>query len=105
MVQNPVCGHLCVDVNVRHDSRVFCVHGGISPHFKTINDIEAINRRVEPEDGSLLADLLWSDPSDDTVPESPPVALASETTKWTSGSPMRKLANVRICRNAIFFLL
>ncbi|CBJ30141.1 calcineurin catalytic subunit Ppb1 [Ectocarpus siliculosus] len=44
---------------------LFCVHGGISPRLKTVNDIRRLERRVEPEEGTLLADLLWSDPSDD----------------------------------------
>lgn len=30
-----------------------------------MDDILAMDRRVEPEEDSLLADLLWSDPSDD----------------------------------------
>lgn len=30
-----------------------------------MDDIRALDRRVEPEEGTLLADLLWSDPSDD----------------------------------------
>ncbi|CAM9524739.1 unnamed protein product, partial [Sphacelaria rigidula] len=47
------------------DKSLFCVHGGISPRLGTLQDIRALNRRVEPVDGSLLADLLWSDPSDD----------------------------------------
>ncbi|CAN0292451.1 unnamed protein product, partial [Hapterophycus canaliculatus] len=47
------------------DRSLFCVHGGISPRLKTLGDVRALERRVEPEDGTLLADLLWSDPSDD----------------------------------------
>lgn len=50
------------------------MHGGISPRLKTVNDIRRLERRVEPEEGTLLADLLWSDPSDDpSVSQSSPV--------------------------------
>ncbi|CAM9640399.1 unnamed protein product, partial [Laminaria digitata] len=44
---------------------LFCVHGGISPRLRSVDDIRRLQRRVEPEDGTLLSDLLWSDPSDD----------------------------------------
>lgn len=46
-------------------SSLFCVHGGLSPRLRTVEDIRSLERRVEPEEGTLLADLLWSDPSDD----------------------------------------
>ena len=42
-----------------------CMHGGISPHLKTKEDIEKINRFVEPPLSGFLCDLLWSDPLDD----------------------------------------
>lgn len=44
------------------DSRILCVHGGISPDLKSINDLRKIQRPTDiPEDG-LLCDLVWSDP-------------------------------------------
>ncbi|CAM9603043.1 unnamed protein product, partial [Discosporangium mesarthrocarpum] len=46
-------------------TRYFCVHGGLSPKLMTLGDIEALERREEPSRDSALADLLWSDPSDD----------------------------------------
>ncbi|PWN38706.1 putative serine/threonine protein phosphatase 4 catalytic subunit [Ceraceosorus guamensis] len=46
------------------DGRVFCVHGGLSPNLKTIDEIRSIDRKQEvPHDG-LMCDLLWSDPDD-----------------------------------------
>eukprot|EP01103_Thecamoeba_quadrilineata_P002841 TRINITY_DN12704_c0_g1_i1.p1 TRINITY_DN12704_c0_g1~~TRINITY_DN12704_c0_g1_i1.p1 ORF type:complete len:757 (+),score=187.42 TRINITY_DN12704_c0_g1_i1:31-2271(+) len=50
--------------------RAFCVHGGISPSLKTLEDIERLDRRQEPPKRGLLTDLLWSDP------------LGEETTKF-----------------------
>ncbi|KAL0230227.1 hypothetical protein PCE1_003789 [Barthelona sp. PCE] len=42
--------------------RILCIHGGISPHLHTLDDLRAIRRPTElPEEG-LLCDLLWSDP-------------------------------------------
>ena len=48
------------------DERVFCVHGGLSPEIRTLDQIQLINRKQEvPTDGAM-SDLLWSDP-DDTI--------------------------------------
>ena len=43
--------------------KIFCVHGGISPHLKKVNDINKINRFTTIPDGGLLCDLMWSDPN------------------------------------------
>lgn len=50
---------LCAIVN----EKIFCVHGGISPHLNKLSDIETINRFCSIPDSGLLCDLLWSDPS------------------------------------------
>jgi len=50
---------LCAVIN----KKIFCVHGGISPHLKTLEDINKINRFCKIPDDGLLCDLLWSDPS------------------------------------------
>lgn len=42
-----------------------CVHGGISPDLRNIDDINAIDRFIEPPLEGLLCDLLWSDPAKD----------------------------------------
>lgn len=42
--------------------KIFCVHGGISPHLKYLDQIDKIARPTDiPEEG-LVTDLLWSDP-------------------------------------------
>ena len=53
---------LCAIVN----EKIFCVHGGISPHLKKIEDINKINRFTVIPEGGLLCDLMWSDPSNVT---------------------------------------
>jgi len=46
------------------DGRVFCVHGGLSPDVKTIDQVRLINRNQEiPHEGDFC-DLVWSDPED-----------------------------------------
>lgn len=42
-----------------------CMHGGISPELNTIDDVNKIERFVEPPLQGFLCDLLWSDPCGD----------------------------------------
>lgn len=47
------------------EGSVFCVHGGLSPDIKTLDQINLIERGKEPPiEGGPLSDLLWSDPED-----------------------------------------
>ncbi|EJT97871.1 phospho protein phosphatase PPZ [Dacryopinax primogenitus] len=45
-------------------SKIFCVHGGLSPSLNNMDDIRRIARPTDVPDYGLLNDLLWSDPSD-----------------------------------------
>ena len=46
------------------DNKVFCVHGGLSPNVREIDDVRKLDRKVEvPHDGPMC-DLLWSDPDE-----------------------------------------
>ena len=46
------------------DDRIFCVHGGLSPSFNTLDEIKTIDRKQEvPHDGAMC-DLMWSDPEE-----------------------------------------
>lgn len=45
-------------------NRIFCVHGGLSPSMRSMDQIKNIQRPVEVPEYGILNDLLWSDPSD-----------------------------------------
>jgi len=46
------------------DEEVLCVHGGLSPEIKTIDQIRQIQRDMEiPQEGAFC-DLVWSDPEE-----------------------------------------
>jgi len=46
------------------DNKIFCVHGGLSPEIKLLDQIRTINRvREIPHDGPF-GDLVWSDPEE-----------------------------------------
>lgn len=46
------------------DNRVLCVHGGLSPSIRTIDQIRAIDRQQEIPHEGAFCDLVWSDPED-----------------------------------------
>jgi serine/threonine-protein phosphatase 6 catalytic subunit len=46
------------------DGKVLCIHGGLSPEIKTIDQIRTIDRRIEIPHEGPFCDLMWSDPED-----------------------------------------
>ncbi len=50
------------------DSQVLCVHGGLSPDVRTLDQIRAIDRQLEIPHEGAFCDLVWSDPEDISVP-------------------------------------
>jgi len=52
---------IAADVN----NDYLCMHGGISPELVTIDDVNKIDRFIEPPLQGFLCDLLWSDPCGD----------------------------------------
>jgi len=51
------------------NNKFLCIHGGISPEIKTIDDIANIDRFREPPQSGPMCDLLWADPMEDFTPE------------------------------------
>ncbi|POW11351.1 hypothetical protein PSTT_05339 [Puccinia striiformis] len=54
----------CLPISAVVASKIFCVHGGLSPSLSSMDDIRRIQRPTDVPDFGLLNDLLWSDPSD-----------------------------------------
>lgn len=47
------------------NDKIFCVHGGLSPSLRYVDEINQIQRPIENYDGNtLISDLVWSDPHD-----------------------------------------
>jgi len=48
------------------DNKILCLHGGLSPDMKSLDHIRALQRPKEVPMEGLVADMLWSDPSDES---------------------------------------
>ena len=46
------------------DEQILCVHGGLSPDIKTLDQIRTIGRNQEIPHKGAFCDLVWSDPED-----------------------------------------
>jgi hypothetical protein len=44
------------------DQKIYCVHGGMSPVVNNLDDIKALDRRMEVPHSGAMSDMLWSDP-------------------------------------------
>jgi len=53
----------CLPIAAIIDEKIFCMHGGLSPDLKTMEQIRRIIRPTDVPDKGLLCDLLWSDPN------------------------------------------
>ncbi|KAH3901846.1 probable Serine/threonine-protein phosphatase 4 catalytic subunit [Saccharomycodes ludwigii] len=47
-----------------NDGTIFCLHGGLSPDVKNLNEIRCIDRKQEVPHMGAMCDLLWSDPDE-----------------------------------------
>jgi len=46
------------------EGKIFCIHGGLSPQIKTLDQIRLIDRRMEVPHEGPFSDLMWSDPEE-----------------------------------------
>ena len=44
--------------------KIFCVHGGLSPHLSTVDQVRLIQRVAELPNEGAFTDLMWSDPEE-----------------------------------------
>lgn len=54
----------CLGIAALVDGRIFCVHAGLSPEIRTIDQINTIERRMEIPHEGAFCDLMWSDPEE-----------------------------------------
>jgi serine/threonine-protein phosphatase PP1 catalytic subunit len=52
----------CLPVAALIDEKILCMHGGLSPELKSLEQIKRIPRPTDVPDTGLLCDLLWADP-------------------------------------------
>lgn len=63
------------------EGKILCIHAGLSPEVKTLDQINLIERRVEIPHEGAFCDLMWSDPEEiDTW------AMSARGAGWLFGS-------------------
>jgi serine/threonine-protein phosphatase PP1 catalytic subunit len=53
----------CLPAAALVDEKILCMHGGLSPELKSLQQIVNISRPCDVPEMGLLCDILWSDPS------------------------------------------
>lgn len=57
----------CLPVAALIDDKILCMHGGLSPDLKSLDQVRNIGRPTDIPEAGLLCDLLWSDPEKDII--------------------------------------
>lgn len=55
----------CLPLTGVVENSIFCLHGGLSPNLKSLDEINSLNRKQEVPTEGPMCDLLWSDPDID----------------------------------------
>jgi serine/threonine-protein phosphatase PP1 catalytic subunit len=74
----------CLPVSALVDEKILCMHGGLSPDLKSLEQIKNISRPTDVPDTGLLCDLLWADPGPCLTPSSTPPLHGGEGLGWGS---------------------
>ena len=53
---------LTIPIAATINDKIFCVHAGISPDLKKLDQLNGFNRRVNIPSNGILCDIMWSDP-------------------------------------------
>lgn len=54
----------CLNLGAIIDNKILCIHGGLSPDIRVLDQYRLINRRTEPPTEGPYCDILWSDPEE-----------------------------------------
>lgn len=76
------------------DESVLCVHGGLSPEIKTLDQIRTIERNQEIPHKGAFCDLVWSDPEEVDL-----WAISPRGAGWLFGN--RVTSEVRIATRSV----
>jgi serine/threonine-protein phosphatase PP1 catalytic subunit len=49
------------------ESKIMCMHGGISPHLEALDEIRTIPRPQDVPHRGIMCDLLWADPDQEVM--------------------------------------
>eukprot|EP00892_Ulva_mutabilis_P005536 jgi/Ulvmu1/3354/UM156_0011.1 len=86
---NPNAWRYCTEVfdyltlSALIDGKVLCVHGGLSPQIRTLDQIRTIKRVNEVPHEGPFCDLMWSDPEDING-----FAISPRGAGWLFGGPV-----------------
>ena len=61
----------CLPLSAIVNNQIFCLHGGLSPSIKTIDNLTSLRRFSDVPHEGPMCDLLWSDPDDNVKGFSP----------------------------------
>jgi len=55
----------CLPLGAIIEDKILCIHGGLSPDLRSLEQIRRIVRPTDIPDTGLLCDLVWADPDAD----------------------------------------